>query len=165
MFGLFWEFFTISLVNTTKRNMHFPTHANLIQQIILYGIRWVLHKRIVLIHKVCKAEEDWFVLFFFVIINSSLPPLGSEKAVLAYRKALELKPNYVRAWTNMGISYANQGNYTRAATFYLKALSFNDKSEHVWNYLRFCFSCLGRYDLVQMTDKKSVDEFRIEFKF
>ncbi len=27
------------------------------------------------------------------------------------------------------------------------ALSFNEKADHVWNYLRFCFSCMSRYDL------------------
>ena len=26
----------------------------------------------------------------------------------AYRRALDVKPNYVRAWSNLGISYANQ---------------------------------------------------------
>ncbi|TYH85831.1 uncharacterized protein [Gossypium hirsutum] len=32
----------------------------------------------------------------------------SADAILAYHQALDLKPNYVRAWANMGISYANQ---------------------------------------------------------
>ena len=42
--------------------------------------------------------------------------------VYAYRRALELKPNYVRAWVNMGISYVNQGKYPTAAKYYLRAL-------------------------------------------
>lgn len=28
----------------------------------------------------------------------------SQEAVAAYQKALDLKPNYMRAWTNMGIA-------------------------------------------------------------
>ncbi|PPR83700.1 hypothetical protein GOBAR_AA37007 [Gossypium barbadense] len=32
----------------------------------------------------------------------------SADAILAYQQALDLKPNYVRAWANMGISYTNQ---------------------------------------------------------
>lgn len=28
----------------------------------------------------------------------------SGEAITAYQKALDLKPNYMRAWTNMGIS-------------------------------------------------------------
>ncbi|TYH00721.1 hypothetical protein ES288_A09G001300v1 [Gossypium darwinii] len=35
----------------------------------------------------------------------------SSDAILAYQQALDLKPNYVRAWANMGISYANQVCY------------------------------------------------------
>ena len=42
--------------------------------------------------------------------------------VHAYRHALELKPNYVRAWVNMGISYANQNKHLTAAKYYTKAL-------------------------------------------
>lgn len=56
--------------------------------------------------------------------NSSRPD-GSKDAVLAYRKALEMKPNYVRAWVNMGISYANQNMYDLAAKYYLKALRYD----------------------------------------
>ena len=42
----------------------------------------------------------------------------------AYRHALELKPNYVRAWVNMGISYANQNKHLTAAKYYAKALRY-----------------------------------------
>jgi len=55
-------------------------------------------------------------------------PQGSKEAVYAYRKALELKPNYVRAWVNMGISYANQGIYDTASKYYLRALRYCDTS-------------------------------------
>jgi tetratricopeptide (TPR) repeat protein len=51
-------------------------------------------------------------------------PDGSKDAVYAYRQALERKPNYVRAWVNMGISYANQRKYNLAAKYYLKALRY-----------------------------------------
>jgi peroxin-5 len=37
----------------------------------------------------------------------------SSEAVHAYQRALDLKPNYMRAWTNMGISYANMGEYEK----------------------------------------------------
>jgi peroxin-5 len=37
----------------------------------------------------------------------------SSEAVYAYQKALDLKPNYMRAWTNMGISLANMGEYDK----------------------------------------------------
>ena len=49
----------------------------------------------------------------------------SAEAVAAYRKALELKPNYMRAWANMGISQANLGAYDASARFYIRALGLN----------------------------------------
>ena len=52
----------------------------------------------------------------------------SGEAVSAYQKALELKPNYMRAWANMGISQANLGNYDASARFYVRALGLNARS-------------------------------------
>lgn len=40
-------------------------------------------------------------------------PCDSSEAIYAYQKALDLKPNYMRAWTNMGISFANLGDYDK----------------------------------------------------
>ena len=35
-------------------------------------------------------------------------------------QALDLKPNYMRAWTNMGISRANLADYEGSAKFYVR---------------------------------------------
>ncbi|KAG5376099.1 hypothetical protein IGI04_040695 [Brassica rapa subsp. trilocularis] len=55
--------------------------------------------------------------------------------------ALDLKPNYVRAWANMGISYANQGLYQESIPYYVRALSMNPKADNAWQYLRISLSC------------------------
>ena len=39
----------------------------------------------------------------------------SPQAIDAYIQALELKPNYVRALANLGISYSNQEMYDEVA--------------------------------------------------
>lgn len=65
----------------------------------------------------------------------------------------------------MGISYSNQAMYQKAARMYLKALSLNPGAEHIWGYLRFAFSCMGRSDLVEKTDARNVLLFNEEFKF
>ncbi len=98
------------------------------------------------------------------LANSSNPD-GAKSAVKAYRKALELKPNYVRSWANMGISFANQGSFQNAAKYYLKALSLNENADHLWGYLRFTFSCMGRPDLVQKSDARNLALFKDEFRF
>jgi peroxin-5 len=86
--------------------------------------------------------------------------------VQAYRKALELKPNYVRAWVNMGISYVNQGKYDIAARYYAKALRYahlvwvtekcslvlrsqHSGAVHIWSYLSVALSCMSRDDLAE----------------
>ena len=35
-------------------------------------------------------------------------------------QALELKPNYMRAWTNMGIGLANLADYEQSARYYIR---------------------------------------------
>ncbi len=76
----------------------------------------------------------------------------SKDALGAYRKALDLKPNYMRAWTNMGISYANVGDYDASARYYVRALALNPKASHVWGYLRTSLACAGRSDLMAAMD-------------
>lgn len=48
----------------------------------------------------------------------------SHLAIEAYRKALQLKPNYVRAWVNLGIAFSNQKRHEEAAKYYLRALKY-----------------------------------------
>ena len=49
------------------------------------------------------------------------------EAISAYQRALELKPNYMRAWTNMGISQANVGQYDLSSRYYVRALGLNPR--------------------------------------
>ncbi len=71
-----------------------------------------------------------------LIKGATLAHLGKpDEAMQAYHKALDLKPNYVRVWVNLGIAHAYKSNYMDASKFYLNALSFNPSAEHLWNYL------------------------------
>ncbi|RQM11590.1 hypothetical protein DD237_008429 [Peronospora effusa] len=78
--------------------------------------------------------------------------------------ALELKPRYARGWLNLGISHANLGNYEEATKCYLQALSLNNRADHIWSYLRICFTCMERFDLVKLADTRDISHFREEFK-
>ena len=70
-----------------------------------------------------------------------------------------MKPKYARAWLNMGISYANLGNYSKAVKGYLKTLKLNPQADHVWSYLRIAFTCMERFDLLKLVDQRNVDAF------
>ncbi|KAJ0408740.1 hypothetical protein P43SY_001964 [Pythium insidiosum] len=88
----------------------------------------------------------------------------SADAIPAYHKALELKPRYARGWLNLGISHANLGDYQEAVKCYLQALTLNQRADHIWSYLRICFTCMERFDLVKLADTRDVGAFRDEFK-
>ncbi|KAE8909383.1 hypothetical protein PF005_g18566 [Phytophthora fragariae] len=88
----------------------------------------------------------------------------SSEAIPAYHRALELKPRYARGWLNLGISHANLGNYEEATKCYLQALSLNNRADHIWSYLRICFTCMERFDLVKVADTRDIAHFREEFK-
>ncbi|KAG2524812.1 hypothetical protein JM18_005101 [Phytophthora kernoviae] len=88
----------------------------------------------------------------------------SSEAIPAYHRALELKPRYARGWLNLGISHANLGNYEEATKCYLQALSLNSRADHIWSYLRICFTCMERFDLVKVADTRDIAHFRDEFK-
>ena len=87
----------------------------------------------------------------------------SEQAMPAYHKALKLRPKYARGYLNLGICHANLNNYSEAARNYLTALTLNPKASHIWSYLRIAFTCLDRFDLAKLTDKRDVPLFKGEF--
>ena len=87
----------------------------------------------------------------------------SEQAMPAYHKALKLRPKYARGYLNLGICHANLNNYSEAARNYLTALTLNPKASHIWSYLRIAFTCLDRFDLAKLTDKRDVSLFKGEF--
>ncbi len=54
---------------------------------------------------------------------------GNDKAAIRYyNKALELEPNNSRSLFNLGISYGEIGQYTRAIAFINKALEINSQN-------------------------------------
>ncbi len=79
----------------------------------LYEAIYISHTRVLYTPALQGAIK--YILF---LLNPSFP------LVLAYRKAIEFKPNYVRAWVNMGISYANQNKDHIAVRYYARALTY-----------------------------------------
>lgn len=98
----------------------------------------------------------------------------SEEAIDAYHKALELRPSFVRARYNIGVSCINIGCYKEAAEHILTALSMHKRgseegvnvSNNSWEMLRKAFIMMDRRDLA---DKAVVgadlNQFRPEFEF
>jgi len=87
-----------------------------------------------------------------------------EVTIDAYFRALEKKPSYTRARSNLGISYLSAHNYIEAAKCFLGALSINN-SEHLWSSLRQSFQLMHRPDLIEKCVLGNVAVFANDFDF
>ena len=90
--------------------------------------------------------------------------MNTDEALLAYKQALDLRPNYVRTLVNIGLAYNNKVEYLEAAQHFLYALCLNPRAEHIWSYFRQ--SCLqaDRFDLLDRIDAKDVNLFAKDLK-
>ncbi|CAO2814902.1 unnamed protein product [Amaranthus hypochondriacus] len=70
-------------------------------------------------------------------------------------QALDLKPNYLCAWANMGICYANQGMYEESIRYYVRALTMNPKADNA--------CCASRDDMLEACDSRNLDVLKKEF--
>jgi len=89
----------------------------------------------------------------------------SEQAIPAYIEALKIKPTYVRARANLGISYLATKVYPEACSNFLGALELHPSSVHIWNLLRTVFFEMGRQDLVDLSTHQDIELFRQLFSF
>lgn len=105
----------------------------------------------------------------------------SEEAVNAYFKALEIKPTFVRARYNLGVSCINIGCYKEAAEHLLSGLSMhqvegvdenshstlnNNQSSSLTETLKRAFIAMDRRDLLELVKPgMDLNQFRGEFNF
>jgi peroxin-5 len=113
----------------------------------------------------------------------------SEDAIASYYKALEIKPTFVRARYNLGVSCINIGCYKEAAEHILGALTMHENnispsisnpstsipppktnqihvSQNLWETLRRAFLMMERDDLVAKAYVGAdLSAFRNEFEF
>lgn len=83
-------------------------------------------------------------------VGATLAHLGrAEEAIKFYHRALDIRPNYVRVWVNLGIAYAYKSEYNEAASFYLNALSFRPDAKHIWTYLHTAFLSMRKFYIIQ----------------
>ncbi|KAI8876568.1 TPR-like protein [Backusella circina FSU 941] len=100
-----------------------------------------------------------------------------EEAIDAYHKALEIRPSFVRARYNIGVSCINIGCYKEAAECILQVISMhkrnlpsNDEginvSNKAWGMLRKALIRMGRHDLADKAIAGvDLNQFRSEFDF
>lgn len=89
---------------------------------------------------------------------------NTDLAIDSYFRALERKPSYTRARSNLGISYMSAHNYVESAKCFLGALSINN-SDHLWSSLKTSLQLMHRPDLVQKCSYHDVSLFTADFDF
>ncbi|QWU88140.1 hypothetical protein CA3LBN_002405 [Candidozyma haemuli] len=101
----------------------------------------------------------------------------SEEAVNAYFKALELRPTFVRARYNLGVSCINISCYKEAAEHLLSGLAMHqvegqestlshNQSSSLMETLKRAFIAMDRRDLVELVKPgMDLEQFRGEFSF
>lgn len=90
---------------------------------------------------------------------------NSEDAIDSFTRALEIKPTYTRACSNLGISFTALNEYGEAAKAFLSALSLNPDAKHQWDNLRNVFSLMKRDDLLKKCNTGDISLFMDEFHF
>jgi tetratricopeptide (TPR) repeat protein len=97
------------------------------------------------------------------------------EAIPYYARALKIRPLYARGWLNLGIAYANLGQYDEAVKAYVQALAISSDAmyvpaqlivpaailyfiliififfRHIWDYLESIFTFQRRYDLITLS--------------
>lgn len=69
---------------------------------------------------------------------------GNTDAAIPYlNKALELDPNFVSAYENLGIAYATKGNFPKALELLQKALELDPENRHVMNNIAMLYGNMG----------------------
>lgn len=67
----------------------------------------------------------------------------ADAAILYLNKAIELDPNFVSAYENLGIAYATKGNFPKAMELMKKALELDPENRHVMNNIASLYGNMG----------------------
>ena len=77
------------------------------------------------------------------------------KAIIQYKKALQLKPDYAEAWFNLGVSFGNMNMLEEAENAYNKAVSYRE------DYIKALYNLSCIQDLQSRKEKAEVTRQRI----
>jgi tetratricopeptide (TPR) repeat protein len=79
-----------------------------------------------------------------------------QKAVLNYKKAIELKSDYSDAYNNLGVTYGKTKQYDLARENFLKSLEYNSNFCEAFNNLGIISELRGDYDTSRNYYKRAI---------
>ena len=78
-------------------------------------------------------------------------------AIEHYQKSVELKPNYARAYNNLGYAWEKKGNLSKASTYYQQAIKINPNHAEAWSNLGKILLKQGQIELAVEYCQKSLE--------
>ena len=81
------------------------------------------------IQKLKEAKE------YYNIGNTYRDKKDYDEAIKAYRRAIELEPDYADAYYNLGLAYAGKGEYDRAIEAFNQVIKLSSDDELAHNHL------------------------------
>jgi tetratricopeptide (TPR) repeat protein len=97
-------------------------------------------------------------------LGTALGPVDLDKAIYHYKESLKIKPNYVRALSNLGIALYNRGDYDEAVLYFTKVLKINpQKTDTRMNLANVLFiqekfdEAVSHYNEIIKTDSENAD--------
>jgi tetratricopeptide (TPR) repeat protein len=69
-----------------------------------------------------------------------------EKALEAFKKALDLNPEDAKAWNNIGVVYHEEEEYGEAIPYFKKAIALDPTDQRFWYNLGLAYHHIGAYD-------------------
>lgn len=77
-----------------------------------------------------------------------------DKAIIEYKKAIAINPNFAEVYNNLGIAYSKKGMFDEAITEFKKAIAINPNDAVVYYNLAVAYYGKKEYDLaVEYCDK------------
>lgn len=80
-----------------------------------------------------------------------------DNAILNYEQAIELAPNYIQAYNNLGVAYEHKGETAKAIPLYEKAIELNPQLSVAYNNLGNIYCVKGEIDKAISFFEKAVE--------
>jgi tetratricopeptide (TPR) repeat protein len=89
-------------------------------------------------------KNDWSVFWILGSVYSDKKEY--DKAIVSYKKAIEINPKYDDAYNNMGYSYEKKGEYDKAIASYKKAIEINPENDKAYYNMGVAYYWLKEFN-------------------
>ncbi|MCF7886085.1 MAG: tetratricopeptide repeat protein [Candidatus Marinimicrobia bacterium] len=103
-----------------------------------------------------KKEKLGIAYFYRAIVHSSNEKRDYQKSIKLFKKAVEIRDDYLEAWNNMGNVYVEMGKYKDAIESYKKAVEIRYDWPDAWFNVGYAYTEMGKYKDAIESYKKAV---------